>query len=244
MASMALLVLPALAPEVAREYGIDASLIGYFITLVCVGQLVTLTYFSNVTRRYGGCRINQAGHGCVALGMALTLLPAPLFIGIGAIVVGCGYGMIGPSFSHLLMRFAPPERRNFIFSLQQTGVPIGGIAAALIAPAIALGYGWRWGVAQRCAGRLHGGDDAARPRALGRRPRPICPPAGTAPAAQRHDGLAPQTAAARGARRRCVLLGAILRRRLYGGGVRQSVRNVAMTHNMLNSIGFFQAVNE
>ena len=146
MASMALLVLPALAPEVAREYGIDASLIGYFITLVCVGQLLTLTYFSNVTRRYGGCRINQAGHGCVALGMALTMVPAPIFIGIGAIVVGCGYGMIGPSFSHLLMRFAPPERRNFIFSLQQTGVPIGGIAAAIIAPAIALGYGWRWAV--------------------------------------------------------------------------------------------------
>ena len=146
MASMALLVLPALAPEVAREYGIDASLIGYFIALVCVGQLVTLTLFSNLTRRYGGCRINQAGHGCVALGMALTLVPVPLFIGFGAIVVGCGYGMIGPSFSHLLMRFAPPHRRNFIFSLQQTGVPIGGIAAAIIAPAIALGYGWRWAV--------------------------------------------------------------------------------------------------
>lgn len=146
MASMALLVLPALAPEVAREYRIDASLIGYFITLVCVGQLVTLTLFSNVTRRFGGCRINQAGHGCVALGMAFTVVPHPLFIGVGAIVVGFGYGLIGPSFSHLLMRFAPPQRRNFIFSLQQTGVPIGGIAAALIAPAVALAYGWRWGV--------------------------------------------------------------------------------------------------
>ena len=146
MASMALLVLPALAPEVAREFAIDASLIGYFITLVCVGQLVTLTLFSNVTRRYGGCRINQTGHGCVALGMALTTVPAPIFLGVGAIVVGLGYGLIGPSFSHLLMRFAPPERRNFIFSLQQTGVPIGGIAAALIAPAIALTHGWRWAV--------------------------------------------------------------------------------------------------
>ena len=146
MASMALLVLPALAPEVAREYRIDASLIGYFITLVCVGQLVTLMLFSNLTRRYGGCRINQAGHGCVALGMALSTLPMPVFLGVGAIFVGFGYGLIGPSFSHLLMRFSPPQRRNFIFSLQQTGVPIGGIAAALIAPAVALAAGWRWAV--------------------------------------------------------------------------------------------------
>lgn len=144
VASMALLVLPAVAPVVAREYAIDASLIGYFITLVCVGQLVTLTLFSNVTRRYGGARINQFGHGCVAVGMALMIFPAPVFLAAGALAVGLGYGFIGPGFSHLLMRFSPPERRNFIFSLQQTGVPIGGIAAALAAPAIALAFGWRW----------------------------------------------------------------------------------------------------
>jgi MFS family permease len=143
MASMALLVLPAVAPVVAREYAIDASLIGYFITLVCVGQLVTLTLFGNVTSRYGACRINQTGHGCVAAGMALMMVPAPLFLGLGALVIGFGYGFIGPSFSHLLMRFSPPERRNFIFSLQQTGVPIGGMGAALIAPAVALAFGWR-----------------------------------------------------------------------------------------------------
>ncbi len=144
MASMALLVLPAVAPVVAREYGIDASLIGYFITLVCVGQLVTLTWFGNVTRRFGACRINQTGHGCVAAGMALMMAPWPVFLGVGAIFIGFGYGLLGPAFSHLLMRFSPPARRNFIFSLQQTGVPIGGMAAALIAPAIALAFGWRW----------------------------------------------------------------------------------------------------
>ncbi len=144
MASMALLVLPAVAPVVAHEYGIDASLIGYFITLICVGQLVTLTLFGNVTRRYGGCRMYQAGHGCVAAGMVLMMAPWPAFLAVGAIFIGFGYGLLGPAFAHLLMRFSPPARRNFIFSLQQTGVPIGGIAAALIAPAIALAFGWRW----------------------------------------------------------------------------------------------------
>lgn len=147
MSSMALLVLPAVAPEVAREYAIHASLIGYFISLVCVGQLVTLTLFSNVTRRFGACRINQVGHGCVAAAMLSMMLPAPAFLVVGALLIGFGYGLIGPSFSHLLMRFSPPERRNLIFSLQQTGVPIGGIAAALIAPAVALAFGWRWALA-------------------------------------------------------------------------------------------------
>lgn len=144
MSSMALLVLPALAPEVAREYGIDPSLIGYFITLVCVGQLVTLTLFSGLTSRFGGARMNQAAHGCVAAGLVSMVIPHPVFLGVGGIIIGCGYGLMGPSFSHLLMRFSPPERRNFIFSMQQTGVPLGGIAAALISPAVALAFGWRW----------------------------------------------------------------------------------------------------
>ncbi len=151
MSSMALLVLPAVAPEVAREYAVDASLIGYFISIVCVGQLVTLTLFNGVTRRFGACRMNQVGHGCVALAMLSMILPSTLFLALGALLIGCGFGLIGPSFSHLLMRFSPPERRNLIFSLQQTGVPIGGIAAALVAPAVALTCGWRWSLALSAA---------------------------------------------------------------------------------------------
>jgi hypothetical protein len=45
MASMAMLVLPAVAPEIAREYGIDASLIGYQISLVSTGHVLSLLYF-------------------------------------------------------------------------------------------------------------------------------------------------------------------------------------------------------
>jgi MFS family permease len=90
--------------------------------------------------------MNQVSHGCIAGGLLLSLVPHPFFVALGAIGIGLGFGMLGPSFSHLLMRFSPPERRNFIFSLQQTGVPIGGMAAALIAPAVALAFGWRWAV--------------------------------------------------------------------------------------------------
>jgi predicted MFS family arabinose efflux permease len=42
------------------------------------------------------------------------------------------------------MRFSPADKRNFLFSFQQTGVPLGGIAAALLAPAIAVAAGWPW----------------------------------------------------------------------------------------------------
>jgi len=146
-ASMAVLVLPAVAPEVARDYGFDPSLIGYQISLVSTGMAVTLTLLGSTSRRYGAARTNQIGHALVASGMALLLVPWTAFLVIGSLVIGLGYGMITPSASHLLMRFSPPARRSTMFSLHQVGIPAGGMCAALVSPAVALWVGWRWAVA-------------------------------------------------------------------------------------------------
>lgn len=145
-ASMAVLVLPAVAPEVARDYGFDPSLIGYQISLVSVGMLFTLTLLGNTSRRYGGARTNQLGHALVAIGMLVLLAPWSAFLVIGSLVIGLGYGMITPSASHLLVRYTAPERRTTVFSIHQVGIPAGGMLAALVAPAIAVHAGWRWSV--------------------------------------------------------------------------------------------------
>lgn len=147
MASMAVLVLPAVAPAVARDYGFDASLIGYQISLVSVGMVASFTLFGNVSRKLGPCRTNQIGHGMVGTGMLIMLLPWAPFLIAGSLVVGVGYGVLTPSASYLLMRFTPAARRNFVFSLHQVGIPLGGMLAALISPAVAVIAGWRWSVA-------------------------------------------------------------------------------------------------
>jgi len=145
-ASMAVLVLPAVAPEVARDYGFDPSLIGYQISMVSFGMMITLMLFGNTTRRYGAARTNQLGHAGVAIGMLILLVPWSVFLIIGSLVIGLGYGMITPSASHLLMRYTPPERRSTMFSLHQVGIPAGVMLAALTAPAITVYAGWRWAV--------------------------------------------------------------------------------------------------
>ncbi len=147
MSSMALLVLPAVAPAVAREYGIDASLIGYQISLVSVGMLASLAMLGNLSRKLGGARTNQIGHGMVGTGMLLMLVPSAIFLIAGSLVVGAGYGFLTPSASYLLMRFTPDARRNFVFSVHQAAIPLGGILAAVGAPWIAVTVGWRWAVA-------------------------------------------------------------------------------------------------
>jgi MFS family permease len=143
---MTTLVLPAVAPVVAREYGFDPALIGYQISMVSLGMMVTLTLLGNTTRRYGAARTNQLGHTLIAIGMLVLLLPWSVFLILGSLVIGFGYGMITPSASHLLMRYTAPERRSTVFSIHQTGIPAGGMLAALIAPAITVWAGWRWSV--------------------------------------------------------------------------------------------------
>jgi MFS family permease len=145
-ASMAVLVLPAVAPAVALDYGFDPSLIGYQISLVSLGMVVTLTLLGSTTRRYGAARTNQLGHALVATGMLVLLIPSSVFLIFGSLVIGLGYGMITPSASHLLMRYTPAHRRSTVFSIHQTGIPAGGMLAALVAPTITIFAGWRWAV--------------------------------------------------------------------------------------------------
>ena len=147
MAAMAMMVLPAVAPLVAREYGVDSSLVGYQISIVSCGLLISLLSVGNLSRKLGACRTNQIGHSFVAIGVLLMLLPSIYFLLPGSLVIGIGFGLLAPSASALLIRFAPPARRNVLFSIHQTSIPLGGMVAALGAPVVAINFGWRFAFA-------------------------------------------------------------------------------------------------
>jgi len=57
--------------------------------------------------------------------------------------MGLGYGPVTPASSHILIRQTAPDRRSLVFSLKQTGVPLGGALAGFIAAPLALAIGWR-----------------------------------------------------------------------------------------------------
>ena len=69
----------------------------------------------------------------------------PAFI-VGAFAVGMGYGVATPAASHLLARTIAPQQRGFIFSIKQSGVPIGGFLLGVTIPVIAFHYSWQYGL--------------------------------------------------------------------------------------------------
>lgn len=149
--TVATMTLPAVAPKVAEAYGINASLIGYQISLLAAFMLVSLTLGSRLSVRWGACRVTQIALALLAAGCLTAILPHPAFVFGSAVALGLGYGLLSPPASQLLARFTPPARRNLVFSLKQTGVPLGGILAAAITPAIAVSFGWQWALAGTAA---------------------------------------------------------------------------------------------
>jgi predicted MFS family arabinose efflux permease len=147
LGTMATMTLPAVAPAVAASYGVSSSVIGYQISLLAAAMLFALAFGGNLSTRWGACRVQQVALTLLVCGCAIATIPHVAFFFASAIALGLGYGLLTPSASHLLMRFTLSERRNLLFSLKQTGVPLGGVLTAVIAPVIASRFGWRWSLA-------------------------------------------------------------------------------------------------
>jgi MFS family permease len=76
-------------------------------------------------------------------GAALVMSGAYGLMISGAILIGFAYATTTPAGSQILADNTPPEKRNRIFSLRQTGVPLGGVIAGVAGSALAAQYGWR-----------------------------------------------------------------------------------------------------
>ena len=142
-AAMTALYPSALAPEIAPHLGVTAGTVGLQISLVYAGAMITSAMGGSLTRRVGACRASQFALLSIGVGVALACVGSLIAFAFGSVLIGLGYGMINPAASHLLMRFSPPENRTLIFSIKQTGVPLGGVLAGATAPALALAIGWR-----------------------------------------------------------------------------------------------------
>jgi MFS family permease len=154
LASLATLVMPALAPKIAQSFGLDAALIGVQVSLVYAGAMATSLFGGAFVRRWGATRTSQLALLLSGAGMLAAMLPFLSGLILCSVLIGIAYGMTNPAASHLLARYSDPKRRNLIFSIKQTGVPIGGTMAGLLLPPITESAGWQAAMACVAAGLL------------------------------------------------------------------------------------------
>ena len=143
LVSLAALTAPVLAPVVAQDIAISATKVGVFVALIYAGAMFSSVCSGDFIIRYGAIRVSQVCLAFCAAGLALATQGTPLIMVFGALLIGCGYGPVTPASSHVLARSTPAHLMGFVFSLKQTGVPLGGALAGIFLPPLVTWWGWR-----------------------------------------------------------------------------------------------------
>lgn len=143
LVAAAALVVPVLAPVLSASAGVGAELVGVYVSLMYAGAMAGSLMAGGWVARQGAIRASQWGLALCALGLLCSLSGHVALLAMGAVLLGLGYGPITPASSHLLIQTTPPHRMSFVFSVKQTGVPLGGVLAGLLAPKMEIVAGWR-----------------------------------------------------------------------------------------------------
>jgi len=143
MISMSVLSLGVMMPAVAGDLAIDAKLIGVFTALIYAVATVASLAAAGPIVRLGAVRVCQAALLMGAAGLALNSL-ALVAATVGAVLlIGVAQGPINPASAHILAQRVPRRYFGMVFSVKQTGTPLGFALAGLLFPALLGWVGWR-----------------------------------------------------------------------------------------------------
>jgi MFS family permease len=139
-ATACVLAYPVLSPAIK---GATVSVVGLFVAIVYLGAALGSIFGGRLIERYGPVRASQMSLFVQAI--ALCLMTAEMFPlpWVGALLCGLAYGPINPASSQILARTTRVARMGLVFSLKQTGVPLGGLLAGALLPSLATAISWQ-----------------------------------------------------------------------------------------------------
>lgn len=132
-----------LAPAASIDIGVPATTVGLMTSLIYLSAAIAAPQMGGLVPQLGALRVTQIGLLLSACGLALATMAHPLLVLLAAIIIGTGYGPSTPSGTALLIKRTPPRVLNFVMSIRQTGVPLGGALVGLVLPWLILAAGWR-----------------------------------------------------------------------------------------------------
>ena len=151
-AASAATIAPAVAaPRLLADLGLGPVAVGIYIALVYLGAMFSSQWGAAWVTRRGPILTSQCSLAACALGTLLMAVPHVAAATLGALLIGIGYGPITPASSAMLARTTPPERFALVFSLKQTGVPVGGAIAGVLVPPLLSAAGPLWALGQIAA---------------------------------------------------------------------------------------------
>ena len=127
------IAMPILADRIADDFGISRAWLGFYLFLQNIAAIIGAMGCGGFILRYGALRISQ---WCLILmGSSLLVVSTGVLwlYPLGAILLGMA-AVSTPASSHILARVCPPRLAPVIFSIKQTGVPVGSLIGGLLIP--------------------------------------------------------------------------------------------------------------
>jgi MFS family permease len=134
------IALPILADRIAEDFGISRAWLGLYLVIQNITAIIAALGCGGFIIRLGAWRVSQI---CLMLmGTSLLVIASGVLwlYPIGAVLLGAG-AVSTPASSHILARFCPRHLAPVVFSVKQTGVPVGSLIGGLLIPAL-LGVGF------------------------------------------------------------------------------------------------------
>ena len=140
--------LPILAPFWRESLHLSLAQVGLLLGAFDLGALVLLIPLGALADRWGEPSVLAAG----ALFTAVTTAAVTQARGLGALafllaVAGLGYGSGQTAGSKAVAMAFGPASRGTAMGVRQSGLPLGGLIAALLLPPVAVAFGWRAAIA-------------------------------------------------------------------------------------------------
>ncbi|MFC9249865.1 MFS transporter [Amycolatopsis thailandensis] len=137
-------ILPTLLADPGQLGAITPGQGGAIGSYALVGVLVGALAAGSLGDWIGRRRIMLINLAWFSVGMGVTALTRDVTaFGIGRFVTGIGVGALVATVGALVAEFAPAGQRNRLNAIVYSGVPAGGVLAALLAIVLTDAVGWR-----------------------------------------------------------------------------------------------------
>lgn len=136
--------LMVMAPVVKEDLGLSFAQFGFLVTAYSIGQITGSLPAGHLADRVGVGWALVVAHAFLVCGAILLIQAAGLWLAFAAMIVtGWGYSLVNPSTAKGVFESFPPSRRGTAMGIKQTGVPLGGVVAAMLGAFATVGA-WHW----------------------------------------------------------------------------------------------------
>jgi MFS transporter, ACS family, hexuronate transporter len=133
-----------LAPFYQDELGLSRTQVGLFFSAFYLGMTGASFGTGSLADRFGVRQTTFCGHLFVGICTVAAAFSTSFEFGCASFfLAGLGYSFLNPASTIGVMTWFHADERATAMGVKQTGVPGGGVLAAVLAPSLVLVIGWR-----------------------------------------------------------------------------------------------------